>query len=124
MSGESEHLSVADAVIENFICAWSEFTAPLGVRSALLEGRVRHFLTGLPIMMYNCLFDGSLEGPEAVAEVVDHFKARRLPVMWFIGPNAEPQLPAWLGQHLEEARMQVPGMAIDLHAATPTEATT
>lgn len=121
MADKGPVVDIDRAIIENYAGGWRAITEGLGVRMSVLEGRVPHFLTGLPIMMYNCLFDGRLREPGDVDRVVAAFTARRLPFMWFVGPNASPALPVWLGARLEEATMQIPGMALHLDPSSVPE---
>lgn len=114
MGTQSRGTDIDRAIVDNYVGGWGAITRGLGVRMPVLEDRVPHFLTGLPIMMYNGLFDGRLDGPDEVDRIVDEFMERRLPMMWFVGPDASPELPAWLESRLEEATMQVPGMALRL----------
>ena len=104
------------AIVDNVAVGWAEITEGLEVTADLLEGRVPHFLTGLPIMMYNGLFDGDLTGPGDVSEIVAYFTALRLPIMWWVSPMADPRLGDWIADYLEEATMKIPGMALDLSA--------
>jgi ribosomal protein S18 acetylase RimI-like enzyme len=51
-----------------------------------------------------------------ISETLAHFKARRLPMLWWIGPSTRP---ANLGKHLEDhglTHTAEPGMAVDLLA--------
>jgi len=79
--------------------------------------------TGVPDFIVNGVIRSCL--PEAdldtqIAETVEYFQSRRLPMLWLTGPSTQP---ANLGAHLQAHGLQfagsVPGMAADLQNLSP-----
>jgi GNAT superfamily N-acetyltransferase len=81
------------------------------------------FETGIALDAYNGVLQTSLSRealPAAAQRVLAHFKKRRLPFHWHVGPTSEP---ADLGDLLEFYGIghdeDEPGMALDLLSPTP-----
>ncbi len=82
---------------------------------------LRWYITpGVPFPLFNYVYLTRLpqEGIDArIEEVMQHFAAHQLPLMWSVGPFTRP---ADLGAHLESHGLahveDMPGMAVDLQA--------
>jgi GNAT superfamily N-acetyltransferase len=81
------------------------------------------FETGIALDAYNGVLQTSLSRealPDAAQRVLAHFKERRLPFHWHVGPTSEP---ADLGDLLEDYGIShdedEPGMAVDLLSLLP-----
>jgi ribosomal protein S18 acetylase RimI-like enzyme len=79
-------------------------------------------LTDVPFFLFNMVFRSSFkaveeeEAEEAIKKMIAKCQSRNVPLMWQIGPNAQP---AELGSLLEKYGFsladKVPGMAIEIH---------
>lgn len=76
-------------------------------------------VSGIPHPGFNGVFRTQLAPGDIdarIGETLAHFKARRLPMLWWVGPSTRP---ANLGEHLEAhglTHTAEPGMAVDLLA--------
>jgi ribosomal protein S18 acetylase RimI-like enzyme len=92
-------------------------------RSAQVElhddPEVMWLVSGIPHPGFNGVFRTQLAPGDIdarIGETLAHFKARRLPMLWWVGPSTRP---ANLGEHLEAhglTHTAEPGMAVDLLA--------
>lgn len=78
------------------------------------------YVTGVAHPMLNAVVRTQLAPGDMdarIEETLNHFKSRKLPMMWWIGPTTRP---ADLGEHLEARGLihagDSPGMAVDLQA--------
>ena len=116
----SENISLS--IIDNYIIAWQEITKVFGYPDTNQLFGIKGFLTGIPYMMMNSLFDGpeSITN-ESISNVIQYFKNKNLPMMWFISQiGIERGIDKILDDlGIEQAKMQVPGMAVDLLKIDP-----
>lgn len=104
-------------IISNYIQSWKKITSNYEYEDPEQLFGIKGFITGIPYMMMNSLFDG----PEdldltQVKRIIQYYKGHQLPMMWFIGPEGlEQGIDALLYElDIEQATMEVPGMALDL----------
>jgi ribosomal protein S18 acetylase RimI-like enzyme len=76
------------------------------------------FITGVASEFYNMVVRAQFAPDEAdtkIEEIMEHFRARQVPMLWFLGPTCRPPN---LGQRLEAYGLvhagDSPGMAVDL----------
>ncbi|MHA2170963.1 MAG: GNAT family N-acetyltransferase [Candidatus Kariarchaeaceae archaeon] len=108
---------ISSSIVDNYIISWKEITHKFGYPDPNDLFEVNGFISGIPYMMMNSLFDGpEFMTSDEVSNVIQYFKDNHIPMMWFISPmgidRGIDQLLDELG--IEEATMQVPGMAVDL----------
>lgn len=83
------------------------------------EPEMMWLVSGIPHPGFNGVFRTQLAPDDIdarIGETLAHFKARRLPMLWWISPSTRP---ANLGKHLEDhglTHTAEPGMAVDLLA--------
>jgi len=81
------------------------------------DPEVMWLVSGIPHPGFNGVFRTQLAPDDVdarISEILTHFKLRRLPMLWWIGPSTRP---ANLGEHLEAhglTHTAEPGMAVDL----------
>jgi GNAT superfamily N-acetyltransferase len=111
--------AVIKAIEDNMASFWMNYGRAQG-REAFEDGRLMHFTTGIAHPLFNAVFNARLTRSEiepTIAEVVQHFSARKLPAFWWTGPGT---LPSDLGEHLKRHGFQggpyTAGMAVELSA--------
>ena len=83
------------------------------------EGDLVRYATGIPMPLFNGVIAAKLAPDRAdirVQETLAWFSARRLPMIWCVGPSS---MPRDLGEHLSAQGLAPggpPGRAVDLHA--------
>lgn len=108
---------LAQAVESNLVDFWEVYgRAARGEFYA--DPRIIRFATGLPVPIFNGIVYAHLQDDNLDREITDAltpFMARRLPMIWWIGPSSEPtSLHAALESYGLVHVADVPGMAIDL----------
>ena len=107
------------AAIEANVAARSQSFGRAAVGEIHYDGDLVRYATGVPMPLFNgvattCLAPGLAE--LRIHETLSWFKARRLPMIWCVGPSSKP---ADLGQRLSGHGLVPggpPGMAVDLAA--------
>jgi GNAT superfamily N-acetyltransferase len=84
------------------------------------DSRLRWTIGGSPVDYHNCVVHTDLPADEAdtaIADVVAHLQAARVPGSWHVGPSMRPlDLGERLLRHGYTYGGNEPGMAMDLHA--------
>lgn len=114
------------AIVDNYHISWSKLLDVFNYPNPRKNFGIDGFISGIPYMMMNSLFDGDPRMThQDVKDVIDYFKTHQIPMMWFLSP-----IGVEYGIHdilddlgIELATMQVPGMAIDLSQTEQTKLT-
>ncbi|MDE3230534.1 MAG: GNAT family N-acetyltransferase [Chloroflexota bacterium] len=114
------------ALEENTALAYADCAREWPGEVDVTPARVR-YNCGAPLPLFNGVASAQF-APETVdaqiAEALQPFRERRLPMMWWVGPLSRP---AHLGERLLAHGLQgdghTPGMALDLSALPPADAT-
>lgn len=112
---------VGPAIVEAIEANPADFFANLGQtpQANVYNGPdMMRMITGIPYPLCNTVFRARIPGEgldERIEETLSHFKARQLPMLWWIGPTTSP---ADLGESLVVHGLMPagspPGMAADL----------
>ncbi|MHA2504123.1 MAG: GNAT family N-acetyltransferase [Candidatus Kariarchaeaceae archaeon] len=105
------------AIVANLYQSHQKILKDFGKPATKELFNVDGFISGVPYMMLNSLFDCP-DGfaPLQVEAVLAYFKANRIPLMWFVTPRGQELRldDALEGFGVELAKMRVPGMVADL----------
>lgn len=106
------------AIVANYCRSHREVLAEIDGRQTEALFNIDGFISGIPYMMMNSLFDCPPDfTPIQVEAVLAYYKLNHLPLMWFVSPRG---LAIGLDKVLDEmgvelAKMKVPGMVADLN---------
>jgi predicted GNAT family acetyltransferase len=109
--------AVIQAIERNMFSFWMNYGRAEG-GEAFEDGRLMYFTTRLTHPLFNAVFSARLTRNEiepTIAEVVQHYVARKMPMFWWVGPGTQP---SDLGEHLKQHGFHgggyTPGMGIEL----------
>lgn len=113
-----------NAITDNYIRSWNKITAFFQKPDPQDLFGIEGFLSGIPYMMMNSLFDGPADlSSDKASEVLQYYIDNHYPLMWFVTPKGINRGIDSILESLgvELATMQVPGMALDLQTCRPKE---
>jgi len=118
--------NVIDAAIENNQAEyWNALLSETPGAIIQNQGPIQYGLTGLPHPLFNLVTRTRLEGAETAARVeqtIREIRGFRLPFGWVVGPlSRPPDLPRFLESHGLHVGVRLPGMAMDLCVARPSD---
>lgn len=118
--------SLKYAIDANQIAAYFLFGSGLGTEGEQRED-ITWFITGVPHMVFNGVLHARFDNESAnvkIPEIIEKFKSRKLPMMWWTGPMSSPDdLPTLLKRHGLKPGGYQPGMAIKLDTLEPVSTT-
>ncbi|MCG3221698.1 MAG: GNAT family N-acetyltransferase [Candidatus Heimdallarchaeota archaeon] len=112
---KSQRIRLIENNISAFLANWKELAGALFLHDTI---RVQ-IITGLPFAFLNSIANANFSGSDITKQitvVLTPFKTKKLPILWWIGPNSKPDnLDAYLESFDFKKTDEPPGMFMDLN---------